>query len=380
MPAVFCSPLRYVQGPGIMQRLGREMEAVGLAGPVLVIAGNHAISACAPAWARAFDEVGWTHRVRLFGGESTEREIGEIIAEARSLDARAIVAAGGGKPIDAARAAAAELKMPFVSCPTVASTDAPTSALSVIYDENGAVKRYGIHRRNPDLVLVDTQVIAESPPRLLAAGIGDAASTFYEARAAVAAGAATMRGGRSTLAAIELARLCRDTVLAHGLAALDACRNRRCDAPLEAVVEAATLLSGLGFESSGLAAAHSIHNGLTALRETHAMLHGEKVAFGTLVQLVLERRHARSEQERFAAGEEAETLARFFIGCGLPVTLRELGVEADASTARIVAERAAAAGETIHNMPWPVDAAMVAEAILDADQTGRKLRGDAPVL
>jgi glycerol dehydrogenase len=290
------------------------------------------------------------------------------------------VAAGGGKVLDAARSAAAALRLPFVSCPTICSTDAPTSALSVIYADSGpkrgSVEVYEIHRRSPDLVLVDTQVIAESPPRLLAAGIGDAMSTWYEARAAAAAGRPNMRGGRATLAAVELARLCCDAVFADGEAALEECRAGRVGGSLERVAEAATLLSGLGFESAGLAAAHAVHNGLTAIAATHDALHGEKVAFGTLVQLLLESHAAVDAVPREETLAEANRVAAFFVRVGLPVTLGELGIgdESDESLAHIVhriASRATEPGETIHNMPFPVDADSVAAAIEAADAVGR---------
>jgi glycerol dehydrogenase len=380
MLSVFCSPLRYVQGAGAMRRLGAEMAAVGLEGPALIVAGATPIARLAPVWAAALDEVGIGHRVRLFGGESSRREIAAIVEEARSLGAHTIVAAGGGKVLDAARSAAAAMRLPFVSCPTICSTDAPTSALSVIYadtgSECGSVEAYEIHRRSPDLVLLDTQVIAESPPRLLAAGIGDAMSTWYEGRAAAAAGKPNMRGGRATLAAVALARLCRDTVLADGEAALEECRAGRAGASLERVAEAATLLSGLGFESAGLAAAHAVHNGLTAIPATHHALHGEKVAFGTLVHLLLEAHAATAAADREAILAEAKHVAAFFVRVGLPVTLGELGVSAEgndslAAAVRRIASRATQPGETIHNMPFPVDADRVATAIEAADALGR---------
>jgi glycerol dehydrogenase len=363
-----------------MRRLGAEMAAVGLEGPALIVAGATPIARLAPVWAAALDEVGIGHRVRLFGGESSRREIAAIVEEARSLGAHTIVAAGGGKVLDAARSAAAAMRLPFVSCPTICSTDAPTSALSVIYadtgSECGSVEAYEIHRRSPDLVLLDTQVIAESPPRLLAAGIGDAMSTWYEGRAAAAAGKPNMRGGRATLAAVALARLCRDTVLADGEAALEECRAGRAGASLERVAEAATLLSGLGFESAGLAAAHAVHNGLTAIPATHHALHGEKVAFGTLVHLLLEAHAATAAADREAILAEAKHVAAFFVRVGLPVTLGELGVSAEgneslAAAVRRIASRATQPGETIHNMPFPVDTDRVATAIEAADALGR---------
>jgi len=378
-PLVFCAPLRYVQGPGVTRRLAAEMRAVGLTGPVLVVAGTSAVAKLAPEWAAAFAEAGWTHRVLSFGGESSRREVAAIAAEADALGAAVIVAAGGGKALDAARAAATSRRLPFVSCPTVCSTDAPTSALSVIYADagpaRGTFEAYEIHPRSPDLVLVDTAVIATSPPRYLAAGIGDAMSTFYEARAAAAAERPNMRGGRCTLAALELARLCRDVVMEHGAAAVAACRRGEVSVALERVVEAATLLSGLGFESAGLAAAHAVHNGLTAVASTHELLHGEKVAFGTLVQLMLEAAAAPADGTRHELVAEAGRVARFLSALELPITLAQVGVEGDATevaTALVtVARRATAAGETIHNMPFPVDADAVVKALVAADAVGR---------
>ena len=131
---------------------------------------------------------------------------------------------------------------------------------------------------------------------------------------------------------------------------------------LERLVEANTLLSGLGFESSGLAAAHAVHNGLTTAPGTHAFFHGEKVAFGTLVQLVLE-------------GQPRETFAEvlgFATDVGLPITLAEIGLaDLPREVLNRIAARATAPGETIHNEPFEVDPPMVADAVLAADATGR---------
>lgn len=90
-----------------------------------------------------------------------------------------------------------------------------------------------------------------------------------------------------------------------------------CTAAVEKVIEANTLLSGIGFESGGLAGAHAIHNGFTVLEECHHMYHGEKVAFGTITQLVLED----------VSADELEDIIGFCIEVGLPVTLKELGIE-----------------------------------------------------
>lgn len=96
--------------------------------------------------------------------------------------------------------------------PTIASTDAPCSALSVIYSDEGVFEKYLFLPANPNMVLVDTAVVAAAPVRLLVAGMGDALATYFEARACEASGATTVWAAKTTLAAMGLARLCYDTL------------------------------------------------------------------------------------------------------------------------------------------------------------------------
>jgi glycerol dehydrogenase len=365
MLSVFCSPTRYTQGKNATASLGAEMAGLGLGGPALVVAGRSAVRLLSGTWQETFAAAGIAHGVHAFGGECSLAEIERVKASARRHGARVVVGAGGGKVLDTARAAAADLDLPVVNCPTVASSDAPCSALSVIYTDVGVFQEYRFYRKNPDLVLVDTQVIAQGPPRLLTAGMGDALATWFEAKTCVAGHVRNMRGGASTRSALALAELCYRTLLEDGAEALRGVRNRVVTPALERLVEANTLLSGLGFESSGLAAAHAVHNGLTAAPATHAYFHGEKVAYGLLVQLVLEGQPRAVVEEVLGFATEV----------GLPVTLAEIGLaELPGELLRQVAARATAKGETIHNEPFEVRPDMVADAVLAADAAGRAWR------
>ena len=365
MLCVFCSPSRYTQGKNATRFLGQEMAALGLAGPVLIVAGRSAAAMLSETWAGTFPEAGLAYQVAQFGGECSIAEIERLKAEARRQQAKVMVGAGGGKTIDTARAVAADLNLPVVSCPTVASSDAPCSALSIVYTDEGVFREIRLFRRNPDLVLVDTQVIAQSPARLLVAGMGDALSTWFEAKTCVEGHVRNMRGGASTRSALALAHLCYRTLLEDGVDALAALRAKSVTAGLERLIEANTLLSGLGFESSGLAAAHAVHNGLTAVPETRPYLHGEKVAFGVLVQLVLEGQPHSIIDEVLA----------FSTSVGLPVTLAEIGLDLMTSDMlNRIATRSTAQGETIHNEPFEVYPEMVADAIKAADAIGRDWR------
>lgn len=368
MLSVFCSPARYTQGRGATARLGAEMKGLGLPGPVLIAAGRTAKALLSEVWRTSLGEAGYAYAVHDFGGECSHAEVARIVEAGRASRAAVIVGAGGGKVLDAARAAAADLSLPVVNCPTVASSDAPCSALSVIYTEDGVFAEYRFYGKNPELVLVDTEVVAQGPARLLAAGMGDALATWFEAKTCVAGHVRNMRGGASTRSALALAQLCYQTLLEDGPEAMRAVSLHAVTPALERIVEANTLLSGLGFESSGLAAAHAVHNGLTAAPPAHAFYHGEKVAFGVIVQLVLEGAPRAQFTEVF----------RFAAAVGLPVTLEQIGCGGmSGELLQRVATRTTAPGETIHNEPFEVTAGMVADAILAADAAGRAWRREA---
>ena len=123
---------------------------------------------------------------------------------------------GGGKTLDCAKALAHFMGVPVAIAPTIASTDAPCSALAVIYTDSGEFERYLVLPHNPDRVIVDSQIIAGAPARLLAAGIGDALATWFEARACSRSSATTLAGGACTQAALALAKLCYHTLLEEG--------------------------------------------------------------------------------------------------------------------------------------------------------------------
>lgn len=360
---MFCSPSRYTQGSNSTLSLGKEMASLGLRGPALIVAGKTAISVLSETWRLSLEDAGFAYQVYRFGGECSIAEIERVKRQARDQRGGVIVGAGGGKVLDTARAVAADLELPVVNCPTVASSDAPCSALSVIYTDDGAFLQYRIYGKNPDLVLVDTQVIAQSPPRLLVAGMGDALATWFEAKTCVEGGVRNMRGGGSSQSALALAELCYRILLRDGVDALAALRNRSPTPALERLIEANTLLSGIGFESSGLAAAHAVHNGLTAVAQTHPYFHGEKVAYGVLVQLILEKKAEPLLQE----------VLDFASKVGLPITLAEIGLaEMTDEMLDQIAARSSAQGETIHNEPFAVQPRMVAEAIRAADALGRE--------
>ncbi len=353
-------PGRYVQGYQATQLLGEETARFGQ--QAYLIVDPFVQDNLLPTFEESL-KAAITYTTVRFGGECSDEEIAVLSGQAKTENAEVIIGIGGGKTLDTAKAVAYTLNLPVVIVPTVASTDAPTSALSVIYTPEGVFKRYLFLPENPNLVLVDTDIIARAPVRFLVAGIGDALSTWFEADACQRNYANNMTGRVGSMAAYSLARLCYDTLLGYGVAAKVSCEAQVVTPALERIVEANTLLSGLGFESGGLSACHAIHNGLTTLEQTHPYWHGEKVAIGVVASLFLTDKPANLIDEVYTLCEAV----------GLPTTLAEIGL-ADVTDAGLmqVAEAACAEGETIHNEPMPVTPQKVFAALKTADAEGQR--------
>ena len=354
-------PGRYVQAADALEAFPEEVG--GLGKRALIIAGGTAAKSIIPpyldAWRSRLDVA-----VEPFGGEcSADPEIDRLAKVATDARCDAVVAVGGGKAIDTAKAVGHKAGTHVAIVPTIASTDAPCSAVSVIYTADGGFDRYLFVPRNPDLVLVDTAVIARAPVRFLVAGMGDALSTWFEADACRQAYSVNQCGGLGTLAAYALARLCLDTILEYGVAAMAACESGVATPALSHVVEANTLHSGLGFESAGLASAHAIHNGLTHLEGTHAYYHGEKVAFGVLAGTFLGDRPKELIDQTYGFCETV----------GLPTTLADVGLpDASEDDLQIVGKWACAEGETIWHEPGPASPGAVVAALRAADRMGQQ--------
>src|SRR5699024_486561 len=211
----------------------------------------------------------------VFKGDASKKEFERIAGIARKSHASIIIGVGGGKTLDTAKAVTEDVHGYTVDVPTTAATDAPTSARSVVYSDDGIFEGYRFYNKNSDLIVVDTKIVAGAPPRFLASGIADALATWVEARAVINARGTNMIGGKTTIAAQAIAEKCEETLFKYARLAYEATQAKSVTPALESVVEANTLLSGLGFESGGLAAAHAIHNGFTALKgDIHHLTHG----------------------------------------------------------------------------------------------------------
>lgn len=361
-------PLKYIQGPGVLADIGTY--AAVLSDRALILMDGFVADTYGEGLIRSLEAAGVAATPLRFGGESTDAEVARCTEAARAVGAGVVIGVGGGKTLDTGKLTARNAGARIMTVPTIASTDSPTSAIGVIYTEEGVYVRVEQSPRNPDVVLVDSEVILKAPARFLAAGMGDALSTWYEARSNFESRSRNYiaQGYAPSIAGAQIARACHETLMRDGIAAYHAAKAGCLTQAVENIIEANTLLSGLGFENCGVSAAHGVHDALTVLEPTHDFMHGEKVAFGIICLLVLENRPM----------EEIQEAVTFCAAIGLPVTLADLGL------AKVTLEELLRVGEAamdpasvIHSVPVTLDARKIADAIRGADAIARHLTGRA---
>jgi len=360
----FASPGKYIQGEGVIENIKSFTDLYGKA--VVFIIDINLFDAMK---ARLSALYGNDHKVSFFSkkGEITMASIDEYQKILTTVPADVFVGVGGGKTIDTVKVIAERFSKPVIIVPTVASTDAPCSGLSVIYKESGEHSHEIWLKKGPDVVLVDSAVIAKAPVRFLISGMGDALATYFEAMANIRSNYVNIVSSEvgynmgACLAGEEIAKLCYKVLMADGRKALHAARKGIVSPALENIIETNTLLSGLGFESNGTAASHAINDGLTAIPTKEIFYHGEKVAFGVLCELMMENADDAAVDEVYS----------FCVDVGLPVTLAQLGVTSvTEETLNTIAD--AALHNVIHAEPMMVvTRETIKSAIITADSLGK---------
>lgn len=353
---IFATTSRYVQGAGALDELGRHCAVLGER--AFVVTDADMARLLGSRVEASFKAAQLAATVEVFPGEITHAAIAELAEQAQAFGAAMIVGLGGGKALDTAKGVARRLGVRAVSVPTIASNDGPASAAIAVYDEHHIMQDILQLPRNPELVLVDTQVIANAPVRFLRAGIGDAISKRFEAEACSHAGAHTLLGTPASLTGLVAAQACYDIIRKHGAGAIRAVQERRVDEDLEALVEATVLLSTISFENGGLSLAHALARGFSYLERAQGTLHGDHVAYGLLVQLVMERR----------ASSFIEELRGFYHELGLPTRLADFGLASPTpEEIRDLAEKSMVSPSALRFAP-PVDANQLERAIIEVER------------
>lgn len=312
----------------------------------LVVGGDRSLAVVQPPLQPILEAHQLAAAFACYTPDCSETTLASLRSRIEAHQADLIIGVGGGKALDTAKLVAHQCKLPIVTIPTSAATCAAWTALSNVYSEQGAFLYDVPLDRCPNLLILDYDLIQTAPQRTLVAGIGDALAKWYEASVSSGTSQATL-----TIAAVQQARVLRDILFQKSVAAREEPGGQEWREVVDATVLLAGVIGGLGGAQCRTVAAHAVHNGLTHILASHGTLHGEKVAYGILVQLRLEE----ILQANQLAATARQQLLKFYAEIGLPKSLEDLGLgNITLSELRGAAEIACAANSDIHHLPFKV--------------------------
>ena len=353
-------PAIYKRGVGVLNELGDFCKIYGH--KAIITGGHKALETVGDAAQASLEAAGMeVVETYWYGGECTWDNVDKMAAEITRLGAECIVAAGGGRSLDTAKAAAYQLNLPIITIPTIGATCAAMTPLSIINDEHGGYIENSPKSKGPVGVFVDTAVIAKAPARWLYGGMGDTLAKMYEYRATASKAAPTSW----VIGAINNGVTCYDIIKKYGKGAKEAVMaqtpNDALSYALDAIIYYAGICSIIGGESLRGAAAHCVYFGFSYIPEAHEWGHGLLVGFGNLCLLALEG----------YSDEEIKEEIRLAIDCGVPVTLAQIA-KVNEKDLELVAEVAVRSPD-MRNMPFEVTEEMVIKAIKHVDELGREV-------
>ncbi len=313
------APAHIFKGENIISRVKENI--IHLGNRPLIVGGNTTlpiISTHLKAILRECKEINIISK--SYSPECSENSLRSLSYLVKEHEANIVIGVGGGKALDMAKILAQYNKLPVVTIPTSGATCAAWTALSNIYTNQGVFEYDVSLSRCPDILILDYAIIRTAPQRTLVAGIGDAIAKWYEASIVLnnVDSSQTL-----TMAAIQHAKSIKNILLQKSYIAVNNIYGKEWFEVIDACILLAGIVSGLGGASCRTVAAHAVHNGLTNIKATHKILHGEKVAYGILVQLRLEE----IMQNSYLAKISRQQLLKFYQKIGLPKSLEDLGLD-----------------------------------------------------
>ena len=304
-----------------------------------------------------------------YGGDSNYENIEKLKANETVQNADMLFGVGGGRACDTVKTLADMLDKPFFTFPTLASNCAACTAITVIYNADGSFKEYYYMHGPAYHTFVNTKIIADSPEKLLWAGIGDALSKECE----VLFASRDKFIYHTPLMGQCVAKVCTTPLIEYGAAALEACRKNEADFALEQVALDIIMSTGIVsnfathenqpdpkdnyYYNSSLA--HCVYYGASTLPQCERHLHGEIVSFGVLCLLTYDGQI-----------KERDRIMQFNKSVGLPVTLDELEISKEDLTK--IADKAESVVEWTYVPGTPTKEKFI-RAMIDTDTAGKKL-------
>ena len=356
------APARVLRGEQCLSDSGEAIASLG--SRPLVVGGDRSLSVVESHLESLAQKQQLVMTQAKYSPDCAESSLARLKTAVVDCQADLIIGVGGGKALDTAKLLAYQCRLPIVTIPTSAATCAAWTALSNIYSEAGAFQYDVSLHCCPNLLILDYGLIRTAPQRTLVAGIGDAIAKWYEASISSGNSTATL-----IISAVQQARILRDILLQKSAIALKDSYSDEWREVVDATVLLAGVIGGIGGADCRTVAAHAVHNGLTHIKEAHDALHGEKVAYGILVQLRLEEMLQGSQ----LAVSARQQLLQFYDEIGLPKTLEDLGLgNVSLFQLRSAVEVACNPRSDLHRLPFAVSSEQLLAAMVSTTTVANK--------
>ncbi|OCN05370.1 hypothetical protein A4S06_09025 [Erysipelotrichaceae bacterium MTC7] len=349
MNQVLRTPSNYLQGVNITLDLSNVLELNDDA-TILIIVDRHTMKDYRERIEKALDTAEM-YEFLVYEGLLTQPALDRIVQEHQDFDFQWVIGFGGGTVMDVAKAVSMALQTRVALIPSIASTDGPCSRLAALYHEDGSFSHYLVREQSPEYVVVDLYILSKAPVRTFVAGIGDALSTYVEANACYLSMSVNDAGGLDTFSSLMIAQSCKEVIFDDALRAVEDLKAQEISPAFKRVVEANIYLSGVGFESGGLSIAHALNNGLSQVKTEPKFMHGEVIAYTTLVQLA-----ADNNGEFFKYKQLCKAL-------GLPTKLADFGLTLNDELKQVIRERCFVKGSSMYHVPYEISPELIFDAI-----------------
>ncbi|MBQ7839867.1 MAG: iron-containing alcohol dehydrogenase family protein [Lachnospiraceae bacterium] len=334
----------YLEAGKICRRFGRRIFLIG--GRKGMEAGRERLNQALAGSGLEIADAVW------YGKDCTASAIEKLVEHAKLLNVDMIFGMGGGKALDTAKGVADKMELPVFTFPTIAATCAATTALSVVYREDGSFEKFWFYDRPAIHCFIDLTIIANAPWKYLQAGMGDTIGKFFECHFSA-------RGDKLAHASAlgrEISNMCYAPLYEHGVQALQDCKAHRCSEDLKEAVLANIVSTGLVslmvLDDYNCAIAHSVYYGMVLIPGYEEdNLHGNGVAYGVLVQLAV-------DQDL----EEARKLKAFLQKLGIRTTLAEMNIPLEQGYLQAMLKETVT-GPDMEHIPYSVTEEMIFEAM-----------------
>lgn len=340
----------YSIGEDSFEAIGKISRLYG--NKIVLIYGEKAFEACRDklnSYIRKYDCK--IIKSYLYGKDATYENVDKIINDGEINNANMIFAIGGGKCIDTCKVIGDKCNIPVVTVPTIASTCAAITKISIMYTEDHVFKDIYHCRKAPNYCMIDTEVIMNAPLQYLWAGIGDTVAknveTYFSCR--------NDEIEYTDELALQVSNLCYDSIIAHGTKGYHDAKAKILSKELEITIQ--NILVSTGIVSLIInadynsALAHALFYGLTCRKEIEEKhFHGEVVSYGVLIQLIVDKQI-----------DKLNKTIEFYKTIGLPICLNDLDISKDDPLEDVL--ELTIQNKELNHIPYPITKAMIRDAI-----------------